>query len=122
MREQAKEEIEHAMRIYSYIEDRGNRVEFLPITAPPKNWNTVQDVIEQSLQHEETMMERFNNLMDVAAAESDHATSVFLQWFVSEQVEEESTFQITMDDVERVRLTCSAMLFLDKNMAKRAEN
>lgn len=119
MREQAKEEVEHAMKIYSYIEDRGNRVELLPIAPPPKTWASAQEVIEESLKHEQTITGLINKLVDVAAEEKDHATSVFLHWFVSEQVEEEDAFRTLLDKIKLVKPTCSAMLFLDKHLAKR---
>ena len=119
MRKQAKEEMEHAMKIYSFVEERGNRVELLPIAPPPKNWETPHEVIEKSLKHEEFVTGLINKLVDTAASERDHATSVFLQWFVSEQVEEEDTFRKILDEVKMVKPSCSAMLFLDRHMGKR---
>ena len=119
MRKQAGEEVDHAKKIYKFIEERGNRVELLPIPAPPKSWDGVKHVIEQSLLHEQKVTSLINRLVDIAAAEKDHATSVFLQWFVSEQVEEEDTFRGVLDQLEFVKPGCSAMLFLDRQMAKR---
>lgn len=120
MREQAKEEVGHAMKIYKYIEEHGNRVELLPVAAPAKNWASVQDVMEKSLAHEQKVTGLIYGLVDTAAAEKDHATSTFLQWFVSEQVEEEDAFRTVIDQLSFVKPSCSAMLFLDKQMAKRA--
>ena len=119
MREQAKEEIEHGMRIYNYLEDRGNRAELLPIAAPAKTYKSVQEVMEKSLEHEQFVTALINKLVDLAAAEKDHATSIFLQWFVSEQVEEEDLFNNVLDKLSMVKGTCSALLFLDKQMGKR---
>ncbi len=119
MRGQAKEEIEHGMRIYKYLEERGNRVELLPIAAPAKVYENVQDVIAKSLEHEQVVTGLINKLVDLAAEEKDHATSVFLQWFVSEQVEEEEMFQAVLDKLNMVKGTCSVLLFLDKEMGKR---
>ncbi len=120
MREQAKEEVEHGMKIYKYIEERGNRVELLPIAAPQKSWETPHDVIEKSLKHEQFVTSLINKLVDTAIAEKDHATSLFLQWFVKEQVEEEETFRSVLDQLGMVKPGCSAMLFLDRHMAKRS--
>ena len=119
MREQAKEEIEHAMKLYKFIEERGNRVELLPIPAPAKEWKSVEDVVESSLNHEKKVTALINSLMDQAQSEKDHATAVFLQWFVSEQVEEEDMFRSLLEKVKLVKPTCSAILFLDKSLAKR---
>lgn len=121
MREQAKEEVEHAMKIYNYIEERGNRVELLPIAAPQKEWTDVHEVVRKSLEHEQFVTGLINKLVDIAAEEKDHATSVFLQWFVSEQVEEEDMFNGVLDKLSFVDPGCSALLFLDKEMGKREE-
>ena len=120
MREQAKEEVEHAMKIYKYIEERGNRVELLPLAAPAKEWADVKEVVKKSYEHEQFVTGLINNLADLAAAEKDHATSIFLQWFVSEQVEEEDMFRGVLDQLGFVKPGCSAMLFMDKQMGKRA--
>lgn len=122
MREQSREEVGHAMKIYKYIEEHGNRVELLPIASPAKTWTSVQDVMDKSLKHEQGVTSRIHNLVDIAAAEKDHATSTFLQWYVSEQVEEENTFRTVLDQLSFVKPTCSAMLFLDRQMAKRARD
>lgn len=119
MRKQAMEEQEHAMKIYSFIEERGNRVELLPIAPPQKDWKSPQEVIEQSLKHEQFVTGLIYKLVDTAAAERDHATSVFLQWFVSEQVEEEDTFRKVLDEVKMVKPSCSFMISLDRHMGKR---
>ncbi|MCD8139709.1 MAG: ferritin [Planctomycetaceae bacterium] len=121
MRIQAGEEMQHAQKIYKYIEGRDNKVELLPLAAPPKTWTNVEDVIEKSLAHEQVVTGLINKLVDIAAEEKDHATSVFLQWFVTEQVEEEETFRTVLDQIKLVKPTCSAMLYLDKHMAKRGE-
>lgn len=119
MRKQAGEENEHAMKIYSYIEEHGNRVELEPIEAPPKEWKNVQEVVEKSLEHEQAVTGHIHKLADKAASEKDHATSVFLQWFISEQVEEEDNFRKVLDQIKMIKPTCSAMMFLDHHMAKR---
>lgn len=119
MRKQAEEEIEHAMKIYTFIEERGNRVELLAFAPPPKEWESPRDAIEKSLRHEQFVTGLINKLVDLAASEKDHASAVFLQWFVSEQVEEEDTFRGVLDKLSFVKPGCSAMLFLDKQMGAR---
>ncbi|MCC8180647.1 MAG: ferritin [Planctomycetes bacterium] len=121
MRVQAKEEMEHAMKFYNFIEERGNRVELQPIAAPAKTWEGVEEVMKQSLEHERLVTTLIYNLVDEANAEKDHATAIFLQWFVSEQVEEEDTFRDILDQLALVKPGCSAMLYLDRHMAKRGE-
>ena len=122
MREQAKEEVEHAMKIYNYIEERGNRVELLPIAPPQKEWTDVHEVVRKSLEHEQLVTSLINRLVDIAAEEKDHATSVFLHWFVSEQVEEEDLFNGVLDKLSFVKPGSSSLLYLDKQMGKREED
>ena len=122
MRAQAREEMEHAMKIYSFIEERGNRVELLDIPAPAKEWKDVHDVMDKAYLHEQSVTGRINKLVDIAMEERDHATSIFLQWFVSEQVEEEDSFRSIIDKLGFIKPSCSAMLFLDKQMAGRAKD
>lgn len=119
MRYQAKEELGHAMKIYSFIEERDRRVELLPVAAPAKIWGGVQDVVEKSLAHERTVTARIDKLVELAAEEKDHAAGIFLQWFVSEQVEEEDSFRKVLDQLSFIKPDSSAMLFLDGQMAKR---
>lgn len=120
MRMQAQEEQGHAMKIYDYIEEHGNKVELQAIGAPPKEWKDVVEVFQKSLAHEQFITGRIGQLVELAAAEKDHATSVFLQWFVSEQVEEEDTFRKVLDKLNFVKPSCSAIMFLDKHMGSRA--
>ncbi len=119
MRKQAGEEMGHAKKIYKYIEERGNRVELLPIAAPAKEWSGVVDVIEKSLAHEKKVTGLIHNLVEIGCAEKDHATCIFLQWFVSEQVEEEASFQAVLDKFTFVKEGSHGILFLDNEMAKR---
>ncbi len=119
MRKQAGEEVGHADKIYKYIEERGNRVELLPIAAPPKDWAGVVEIVQKSYAHEQKVTGLIHNLAEMAAAEKDHATSIFLQWFISEQVEEEESFRSILDKFDFVKEGSHGMLFLDHEMAKR---
>lgn len=120
MRVQAKEEVGHAMKFYEYIEERGNRVELQAIPAPEKEWQGVTEVMEKSLEHEKFVTGLIYKLVDLAAEEKDHATSIFLQWFVKEQVEEEATFRDVVDKLGFMKPTCTnAWLSFNKHMAKR---
>ncbi|MBQ4133031.1 MAG: ferritin [Desulfovibrionaceae bacterium] len=122
MQKQAAEEVEHAMKIYNFIEERGNRVELLPIAAPAKEWANVHEIFEKSFEHEQFVTGLINNLVDAAAEEKDHASSVFLQWFVTEQVEEEDTFRGVLDKLSFLKPDSPGMLILDKEMATRTDD
>ncbi len=91
MRIQFQEEMAHAAKFYAYINDVGGRVELDAIAKPPVEYKSALAVFEDSLAHEQTVTKAIYKLMDLALSESHHATSTFLQWFVTEQVEEISS-------------------------------
>ncbi|MDP3442176.1 MAG: ferritin, partial [Ignavibacteria bacterium] len=85
---QAAEEYAHGMKFYKHINEMGGRAELQAIEKPKAEWSSLVQVFEEAHKHELYITERINNLVEVAAAEKDHATGIFLQWFVTEQVEE----------------------------------
>ena len=119
MRVQAKEELMHAMKFYDYINERGGRIFLKPIEGPPTEWKSPQDAIEHTLRHEEKVTGLINELVDLAIAEKDHATNNFLQWFVSEQVEEEASATEVLQKVRRVGDNTSSLFMLDSELAQR---
>ena len=95
------EEQTHAMKMYRYLIDQGAPVELTQIAAPPGDTEGVTAMFEQTLSHEREVTAAINDLVDQALSEKDHATSIFLQWFVTEQIEEEATVS---DILGRLRL------------------
>jgi len=87
---QYREEMDHAMRFYRYVFEQGARVTLEAIEKPPAEFASPLELFEKTLEHEKAVTKMINDLMDLAIAEKDHATQVFLQWFISEQVEEEA--------------------------------
>jgi ferritin len=119
MRMQAQEELFHAMKFYDYIMERGGRAIMQPIDAPPSEWGGPLDVFEKVLEHEKHVTGLIHTLADLALDERDHAGSIFLQWFISEQVEEEAT---VADLVHKLRLIGGegqGLLMLDKELSAR---
>jgi ferritin len=117
---QAREEWGHAMKIFAQVNDRGGRVILKQIDAPPSDWKSVLEVFEQILAHEIKVTEKIHGLLKLAIAESDFATQAFLQWFVTEQVEEEA---VATQVVEKLRLSGDShvgLLILDGELGKRA--
>ena len=119
MRIQAQEEMSHAMKFYNHIIERGGKVVLTAIDAPPIQWDSVKAVFENALAHEQKVTGLINNLMDLTIAEKDHAGSMFLQWFVTEQVEEEATAAEILGKLEIAGGTASGLYMLDKEMAAR---
>ena len=91
MEEQAKEEWFHAMKFYNFIHERNGRVALQAIKEPKFEWKSPLDVFKEAYKHEQFITGHINDLVNLAIKEKDHATQIFLQWFVTEQVEEESS-------------------------------
>jgi len=120
MRMQAQEELEHAMKIFDYIHTRGGCVTLTAIEQPPAEWDSALDVFEKAYEHEQKITQMINDLVDLAIAEKDHASHNMLQWFISEQVEEEESVKSI---VEKLRLVANAhggRLLIDKELGMRA--
>lgn len=118
---QAREEVEHAMKFYGFIHDRGGRVQLLALDQPPTEFGSVLGVFEQALAHERKISGLINQLYGLAAGEQDYASQAFLQKFVTEQVEEE---KITSQVVERLKLggdSKHALLLIDQELGARQD-
>ena len=103
----------------AYLHDRGGRVVLMPIDAPPLEWESPLAVFEEVYAHEVKVTGLINKLMDRVLAASDHASSSFLQWFVSEQVEEEATADEVLQKLKLVDKTEGGLFLLDQEMDKR---
>ena len=119
MRLQAQEELGHAMRLFNYVLERNGNVELLPIKAPPATWKSPLDACNHALKHERVNTKQINELMDLSFKEIDHATRIFLQWFVAEQVEEESSATKLAEKVKLAGNDSAAILVLDQELLKR---
>jgi ferritin len=106
---QAKEEQNHARKIYEFLVDRGGRVALKAIAAPP----------EESYAHEQKVTGLIHNLVDLARAEKDHAAEVFLAWFVTEQVEEEANASEIVERLKLLKDHAQGLFMLDAHLGKR---
>ncbi|HEU5314531.1 MAG TPA: ferritin [Chloroflexota bacterium] len=123
MRLQHEEEELHALKFFDYITQRGGRVALRAIEAPPSEpgeYGSPLEVFERSLEHERLVTERIHGLYARAQEARDYPTLTFLQWFVTEQVEEESTVQEIVDRLRLAGGNSTALLFLDRELAGRA--
>lgn len=120
LRVQYQEEVSHAMKIYDYLLERGGTVALQSIEAPPCDFGTPLQLFENVLEHERYVTASINELYEIALANKDYATQIFLQWFISEQVEEEASVS---EVVEKIRMTGErALVYLDKELGKRGKN
>jgi ferritin len=116
---QYQEEMVHAMKFYDYINDQGSQVKLMAIDAPPTEFTSPLDMFEKTLKHEQFVTKRINDLVDLAINEKDHATNIFLQWFVTEQIEEEANDNDIIAKLKLVGKKGDALLMLDRELAAR---
>lgn len=119
MHVQAMEELVHAMKFYNFINERNGRVVLKSIETPPMQWDSPLVAFEAAYQHEQKVTGLINDLVNLAVAENDHATNIFLQWFVTEQVEEEMS---TDEVVQKLKLVGDApgqLFMVDRELGLR---
>lgn len=116
---QIQEEHAHAMGMYDYLIERGGKVQLATIEAPEIKGKTPLEVFEQVLSHEEFVTSRINALMDVAEEVKDRAALSFLDWYLKEQVEEESSVGGVLATLKLIGDDKKALLMLDKDLAAR---
>jgi len=116
---QLQEERMHAMKFYAYLKDRRAKVVLKAIDEPPFDFGSVSDVFSYSLTHEKKVTESIGNIMTTAKELKDHSAEIFLQWFVTEQVEEEDSFDKIVSRLATFGSTGEALLSLDKELALR---
>lgn len=116
---QYQEETVHAMKFYKYILDQGSQVKLMAIAQPMTEFKSPLEMFEKTLQHEKFITQCINDLVDLAIAEKDHATEIFLQWFVSEQIEEEGNDNEIIGKLKLVGDHGPALLMLDRELATR---
>jgi ferritin len=118
-RVQVQEELTHAMKIYDFVNERSGKVVLKSIAAPQAEWKSLLAVFEATYKHEQKVTGLINELVNLAVKEKDHATNVFLQWFVSEQVEEESSAQKIAQQLKMLEKTPAGILMLDRELGQR---
>jgi ferritin len=119
MRMQAGEEHAHAMKIFDHILDRGGHVAMPAIPMPPARFEAPLAVFEQALHHERAVTQSIHELYDLAVQLRDYPARVFLDWFVNEQVEEEKTAELVVEQLRMVGDDRPALLMLDRELGQR---
>lgn len=116
---QYKEELGHAERFINFIMERNGKVELDEIKKPETSDATALSLFESALSHEKHISKCIFALKDLARTESDHATDVFLEWFVTEQVEEEASIQEIVDQLKLVNENPNGLFLIDRELAGR---
>ncbi len=120
MKVQVQEETSHAMKFFGHINERRGRVILQAIDQPAKEWKSPLAAFEAAFEHEQLITGRIDDLVNLAMQEKDHATSAFLQWFVSEQVEEETSVDTIVQMLKMADKAPGALLMIDRELGRRA--
>jgi ferritin len=121
MRVQADEEREHAMKFYNFILECAGRVTLKAIEGPKTEWSSSLEVAEEVAAHEAKVTASIHALYELAMQEKDYPAQVMLQWFISEQVEEEKNAAEIVADLKLIEERGTAVLMLDKQLGKRKD-
>jgi ferritin len=119
LRVQAAEETAHAAKLIDFLMDRGGRLELHPVPAPPSEFGTVTEILEKTLHHEKAITAMISALFELARNEKDFASEITLQWYVTEQVEEEARIGEIVEQLHAVGEKGGAIWYLDSKMGKR---
>jgi ferritin len=122
MRVQAGEEQEHALKFFEHLVDRGGKVELAAIAAPHTGWKTNLEIFQQVQQHEAFITASINALYELALKEKDYPAQVLLQWFITEQVEEEKNAAEIVQTLELIDAKGTAVLMLDHQLGHRGKD
>lgn len=116
---QYHEEMLHAMKFYNYLLDQGAEVHLQTIKEPPKTFASARDMFEKTLEHERFVTKSINEIADLAQKEQDHATYAFIQWYVTEQIEEEKNDTEILQRLKLAGDTGPGLFMLDAALGAR---
>lgn len=120
LRAQAHEEQEHMERLFKYVHETGSMPVIGAIDAPPTGVESVSGLFKQVYEQEQLITRKINELMDSALKENDHSTVTFLQWYVTEQIDEEHQIHMLLDQIENIGEEGSGVYFIDQAVGKMA--
>jgi ferritin len=119
MRLQSQEELEHALKFFDHINERGGRVELLPIDAPPVEFDSPLAAFRMAYGHEQKVTALIHNLFKLATEQNDYPALSMLQWFVDEQVEEEQSALAVVEQLEMIGDHKMGLFVVDRELARR---
>lgn len=119
MKIQTQEELFHAQKFFDFINERGGRVIMQAVDKPETDWASTLAVFEYTYTHEQKVTSLINELVELARSEKDNATYNFLQWFVSEQVEEEASADAVLQKLRLIGDFGPGIFMVDQEMGQR---
>jgi len=122
LRVQFEEEQVHGLKFYDYVHERGGTVKLQAIAQPPAEWKSSLDAFQQVLEHEQKVTGLIHKLYALALKENDYASQVMLQWFITEQVEEEKNATDIIAKLQMIEERGTAVLMLDHELGHRGKD
>lgn len=119
MRVQSQEELNHAMKLFDYVVERGGRVELMAIDKPQQTWESPLRAFQDAYDHEKFITQSINGLLEIAQSAKDYGTMEFLQWYVKEQVEEEAQTDRIVKKLEMIKDEPAGLFMLDHELGMR---
>ena len=119
MRLQSQEEVSHAMKLFDYMNDRGSQVVLQAIDQPASEFESVLDIFEKAFAHEQKVTALINDIYELAVKENDYPTQIELQWFITEQVEEEKSASEIVEQLKVIGDHGPSLIMLDRQLGAR---
>ncbi len=119
MKAQSAEDLNHAMKLFNYVLERGGHVELMAIEKPQQTWESPLKVFQDAYDHERFITQSIYSLLEIAQSAKDYGTMEFLQWYVKEQVEEEAHAEHVMKKLEMINDAPAGLLMLDHELGQR---
>jgi ferritin len=119
MRVQSVEEYGHAMKFYGCVIERNGHVELDTIDKPQAKFKSPVDVFKQVLEHEQKVTAMINKLYELAVKEKDYPSQIMLQWFVTEQLEEEKSASDILEQLKMIGDSPVSIIMMDRQLAAR---
>ncbi len=110
------EEREHMLKLVKFINERGSHASVPSLSAPQKDFNSLKEVFEKILEHEILVTASINNIITACLKENDHTTNNFMQWYISEQMEEEQLARSIIDKLEMIGSDTSSLYLFDREL------
>jgi len=114
----SKEELEHMNKLFNYVNETGAHATIQSVDAPENEFKDIKEVFELTYQHEQFITTKINELVDFTLIQKDYASFNFLQWYVSEQHEEEALFKSILDKIKIIGLDGRGLHLIDKEIGK----
>lgn len=116
---QSEEEVEHAMKFFDHLNERGERVTLQAIEQPPAEFDSLLEVFQAAYAQEQKVTGQINNIYDIAVDVKDYPAQALLQWFAVEQVEEEDITSELVERLEMIDGQPAGLVMLDRELANR---